>query len=911
MLNNGTSILQDESDEVIDDEQLGLSGNNNVNDTKLVLSESDIAKLSQVRTQGIPPDRLLAINSLLTDASLANNFSSVFNELLSFLRCRKKKKIKQDLQFIVFQDEKGRYSIVNSIESIHSNYALENQVLQGHVYICDICSLALVFPDGSVEREAFLSLVFNSTFSKKGTEISTLRVRCFSKDVIEYTDVSLNGESLWYALEHEDVLAVKVMSRVLNRLEKRNSILEKAIKSALLQVIQQRNNVSDNFLECVNHILEAKVEDFDLDAKENKNIAQMFKDFTRVVCDEESLLSRICKAAHENIIKTVCVVELERIKKAKAECAKTDLPEVQHSDVQDMQLVNMRYGTDNDNILCVLVRSDSISLLKLLFEKYKLDINAVNAYGYTVLHFAALYNAKKCAKFLLESDSKIFHQPSKSQLTPFHLAASTNSVEVLQLLAKHKPGAIYDRDSMGRNIMHHAAIGGALDTILCCLTLGVDVNAQATIYDSDGEIDEVVNTGRSCTALHFAIEEGKLDVVSCLLSCSDIDLSIKNSEGHTPITTVDRNGNNLLHQCVVSNKVGLLTKALLLGWQHIVSEKNNAGQTAFDLAIANGRVMCAVLLLQLLCEQLKCKGNEWKKIFESSDSNGNTLLHQAIASRNITLVKKILSFRDIKLMHANKDNETPLDVAIKTGNAEVISLLIKDSRQNLIFDNDNSYVIKLMHRGLITKEVYQIIKNRCLKKERCSYAKLGVSLILTFVLITCIAIFCILKYNKELQNAFGIGGNTQIFFIAITVFLLAIICMGCCLLGMYHIKLTEHEKLLRLEISDTRFFTSDNNSVSSASVSSGYVGTNISDKILSSASSTEGSGDKKMQDVMIDVNQDVINKTSERSQMRSNTSQRRHSIAAKRPDRLIHTQVSPSVKSVEQCANGTTLASLH
>ena len=902
MLNNGTSISQDENDS-----EIGSLSDNSSGGDKIVLCESDLAKLNQVKTQGIPSGRLHPLNRLLTDASLTSDFSIFFKELSSFLRCGKKKRIKQSCQFVIFKNEKGYYSIESSISSVYSSHGLVKQVLQGQLYVCDLGSLALVFPDDSEERESFLRLIFNSTFSQKETKISKFEIKCFSNDVVNYDAINLNEESLQYALEHEDVQAVKVISGFLNKLKERDNVLKKVIENALIKVIQRRNNVSDKFLECINCLLDIKIEAFDLDAEQNQTIAEKLRHFTRIVCGDDALLSRICKAAYENIVKVVCLVELEEAKRIKSECVRSGLLETHHCHDKDMRLVNMHYGPDKDNILFVLVQSDSIGLLKLLFEKYKLDVNTINTYGYTVLHFAALYNAKKCAKFLLESQSKIFCQPAKSQLTPFHLAAGSDSFSVLKLLARHKPDAIYDKDSMGRNIMHHAAIGGALNTLLYCLGLGIDVNAQAIVRNDDGEIDELMNAGRSCTALHFAIEEGKLGVVNCLLSCRDIDLSIKNSEGCTPITTVDRNGGNLLHQCVLFNDVGLLTKVLRLGWQRVILEKNCAGQTAFDLAIANGRTVCAGLLLPFLHEQLKCKGSEWKKIFESSDNNGDTLLHQAILSRNVTLVKKILSFHDIRLMDVNKDNETPLDIAIKVGSAEIISLLIKDNRQSLISESGSSYIMKLMNKGLMTRGIYQIIKSRCLKKERCSCAKLGVSFVLTFVLITCTAIFCILKYNQELQNAFGIDGNTQIFFIAITVFLLAVICVGCCLFATYHIKLTEREKLLHIEINDTHFSTAANSSVSAASVSSEYIDVHQS----SSAASTEESDEKETQNVIIKTHQGISKTALEKLTLKNSALQERRGTIHRRPSQLIYPRVSSSADLAGQVQNDITLTSLH
>ncbi|ABD44910.1 ankyrin repeat protein [Ehrlichia chaffeensis str. Arkansas] len=770
---------------------------NNFNDN-IVLSEEDITALSQMRTQGIPPERLVPINRLLANASREGNFSAFFSEILAFLKCGKKKKIKQNCQFLVYQDKVGCYSIVENIKSIYSCHAIEGEVLEGHLYVCDLGSLGLVFPDDSIDKEGFLKSIFSSTFGKQESRISKFAITCFSDGNINYQVVDYKKTSLQYALECEDVHAINIIYHSFTKLKEHDDVLQKVTESALLKVIQQQDIVSNAFLECVNCLLGFKTEGFDLNAEKNKSLVENLKNFTRVIRNNDKLLSRVCKGSYENIVKFICLIGLEELKRADQDYSGDGALRIHHR-----RMLGMSFGPDHDSILSILVQSDSVHLLKDVLSQHRFNINATNAYGYTVLHFAAIYNAKKCAKFLLGSRSKIIPKPAKSGLTPLHLAAGSNdSLDVLKLLIQYDPFAIHARDNMGRTIMHHAALGGSIDNLLLCINLGMDVNLQATVFNDDGEIDELTNTGRSCAPIHLAIEEGKLGIVSCLLSCCDINLSVVNSDGCTPITTVDHRGNNLLHQCVIAGNVELLSRALYLGWQDVILQENCEGKTAFDIAIQDNKIACAELLLPVLRNKLKYTEYGLQKIFENIDSNGNNLLHQAVATRRISLVKKILSCYNINLMSVNANKETALDIAIKTGSAEIVALLLADSRQSLVSRNGSSYVMKLMNKNLMTKEVCHIVKKRGVNRENSKYAKLFVSLMTVFVLITFIVIATIIECEKiiyEILNAIGKNGYTSICLIAIAVFILSIICISCCLCAKLRVKLSESGKLLKIE----------------------------------------------------------------------------------------------------------------
>ncbi|AHC39050.1 ankyrin repeat domain-containing protein [Ehrlichia muris] len=807
----------------------------------VVLSKEEKAQLGQLKTQGISPSRIVALNKLLADALADNDFTVFFQGLSSLLKCGKKERIRRNCRFIIYQNSAGYYVIVDSIQSVR---ALEVQAVGGRIYVCDLGSLGLIFPGDLPARDDFLRSIFSSTFNQEKSVISQIVFTCSRGNDVDYNVTDFYKGSLQYALEHGDSSAVRIICSSLSQFKECNSEVKKVAKGALIQIIEQQGEVSETFLECANSLLDFRTDGLDLNSEEDQSLQLQLERFVSCVRGNSVLLHRICKASYENIIKVIFHVELGELDKT-VDSDESHLLKAYHE-----RILGMGYGPDRDSIMSILVQSDSVNLLKILFDKYKLNVNAVNSYGYTALHFAAVYNAKKCAKFLLSKSSVVLNS-AKSGLTPLHLAAGSDSFSVLKLLIKHNADAVNVRDHMGRNIMHHAALSNKVDNLLLCLNIGMNVNSQATVYDEDGGIDELKNNARSCTPLHLAIEEGKLEVASCLLSCQDINLSIKNTEGYTPITAVDHNGNTLLHQAVMSGRVQLLLKALHLGWQEVILERNRTGNTAFGLAIERNDVACATVLFPYVYDHIKCEHHKLKTIFSMTDSNGNSLLHQAVAACRSTLVKKILSFSDVNVMSVNADGETPLDIAIRIGSVEMVSLLVADNRQSLFSRKGGSYVMELMKKNLLTAEIYKTIKRRTLKKERYCHSKLAISLMLTFTLITCAVVLCMIKFQDDLRSIFGtiVGaghGNTLIMGAAALV--LSIICVGCGIVGGLYIKLKAREKLIHVEISDTRPSNTldDLESVNSESSSNKYIKAYMNERSSPSESSDECESETRM-----------------------------------------------------------------
>lgn len=87
--------------------------------------------------------------------------------------------------------------------------------------------------------------------------------------------------------------------------------------------------------------------------------------------------------------------------------------------------------------------------------------------------------------------------------------------------------------------------------------------------NEESEYEEYVST--DWTALHFAVYQGNVDIVKTLLKHPDIDITIQDSRGNTPV-----------HFAVMFDKVEIL-ELLVDHDPSVQAIKNNDGETCLSL----------------------------------------------------------------------------------------------------------------------------------------------------------------------------------------------------------------------------------------------------------------------------------------------------------------------------------------
>ena len=168
--------------------------------------------------------------------------------------------------------------------------------------------------------------------------------------------------------------------------------------------------------------------------------------------------------------------------------------------------------------------SSIILELGALIEKR--GVNAKDKNGRTMLHFAALGNKVKKAKYLIDNGSQV-NAKDKNKNTPLHTAAIYGYQDIIKLLLD-KGSEVNLKNKKGLTPLHCAVMGGCEGIVRLLL-------------DHNAEIDATNNIGQA--PLHIAASLGYRDIVRLLLdNDAEMELKMRTRIGCFPF----RKGNILL-----------------------------------------------------------------------------------------------------------------------------------------------------------------------------------------------------------------------------------------------------------------------------------------------------------------------------------------------------------------------------
>jgi ankyrin repeat protein len=286
-------------------------------------------------------------------------------------------------------------------------------------------------------------------------------------------------------------------------------------------------------------------------------------------------------------------------------------------------------------------KRDQVNKLQKLLSKNKTWLEKRDKYPRTPLHSAARYGAFSAVKFLLDQGAD-FSVKEESGNTPLHLASIFRHVEIIDLLIQHKVD-VNRLNAQGQAPLSLAALYGNPESIKLLLASGAKIN----IRDADGN-----------TPLHIAVFYRQPENLEEILKANP-DIDAVNTEGYTPLHLAVRRPDN--------------EKAirLLLQQGADVSITDSTGRNA--LLVSVGFRMTEYI------ELLVSKGIN----INSQDDDGNTALHyplMKVLENKIFLprskeIVKILVERGADPYVRNKEGKSPMDLAVESGEDELINLL--------------------------------------------------------------------------------------------------------------------------------------------------------------------------------------------------------------------------------------------
>ena len=209
----------------------------------------------------------------------------------------------------------------------------------------------------------------------------------------------------------------------------------------------------------------------------------------------------------------------------------------------------------------------SFELIDVLIVDFKLNpCSVIDNYGNTPLHIAAYFGHKAIASLLIKHGCPVDSINFQGE-TPLHLICSsgvidpTYSFELINLFISKFKADITKTDAKGDQPIHKSAQAGCTSIIT---SLVFDYGCDPHARGSD-------NT----TLLHQALTKGHTPTANVLIEMFKLS-----------IHSIDRNGNTPLHLSSLFEQEESV-KLLLYNYHTPVFIRNNAGETAIDLANDN------------------------------------------------------------------------------------------------------------------------------------------------------------------------------------------------------------------------------------------------------------------------------------------------------------------------------------
>ncbi|WP_410541971.1 ankyrin repeat domain-containing protein [Wolbachia endosymbiont (group A) of Portevinia maculata] len=296
-------------------------------------------------------------------------------------------------------------------------------------------------------------------------------------------------------------------------------------------------------------------------------------------------------------------------------------------------LINNKYGSEQDSLLHLAAMIGEVNAVKYLIGK-GIDVNVRNTLHHTPLHLAAGIGHAEVVKILIrEGKAEIDVFDARNQ-TPMHYAVNNKKLEIVKLLLEL--GVDVNSTRIGQNSMKlspvHIAVSNTnyderdlcLDILKCLIK---EPNAQVNLQDYENK-----------TPLHYA---ERLKTIEVLLTREDIDPLIRDDNGKTPFDYAKPE----IKKALMSNKYGSEKNSLL----HLAAQKGEVElvesilKEEIDIDISNNKGLSPIYLAAE-------KGHlHVVKLLLKKGANYTPVLHLAIKSNNLELLKTLFKEKSIKL----------------------------------------------------------------------------------------------------------------------------------------------------------------------------------------------------------------------------------------------------------------------
>ncbi|PQQ05665.1 ankyrin repeat-containing protein [Prunus yedoensis var. nudiflora] len=358
-----------------------------------------------------------------------------------------------------------------------------------------------------------------------------------------------------------------------------------------------------------------------------------------------------------------------------------------------------------DRLVYEAATSGDVDLLKkiedgdespdVLYKKTPKDNN--------VLHIAAEFKQINFFNDIpLEYGSSLFWATNKKGNTPLHVAARVGCHEVVKFLIEHAQRMLIDpadQESGPADANAHKELlrktNSQKDTALHVAVRNGHVGVVTLLVEADPQLCSFTNSANE-SPLFLAVRNGSANIVLYILNESPVIPSFHGTNGvtalHMAVTRKHLTGKGIV-ETMVSKNHGIIREVDELGWTplHYAALGGNLEATKVLLRLDSDtsyildksglsalHVAAYAGCTKIMEEMIGCRPDT----FDLLNDKGQTILHAAVLGEQINAVNYILKNPKLAglINEVDDDGNTPLHLAARQHNRPIIRTLTDDRR---------------------------------------------------------------------------------------------------------------------------------------------------------------------------------------------------------------------------------------
>ena len=273
------------------------------------------------------------------------------------------------------------------------------------------------------------------------------------------------------------------------------------------------------------------------------------------------------------------------------------------------------------------------------------------------------------------------------------IACTAGNMDVVTYLFKTKSDLLTAKNNAGISAVHLSAFSRSVD-----LLRYLDSVTDITLRSENGR-----------TVLHYACQEGAIDMVKYLLDKHPYMMTIKDKRGKSPylvagfsgsvelvnflisrgydVMDKDSNGQTVLHNACDTGNVELV-QYLVENYSYMLTIRDKEGQTPYLVTGFSGSVDLVKFLVSRGCD------------VTDKDSGGWTVFHYACQGGKLKLAQYLVEKYPDILTIRDKTGQSPYLVAGFSGSVELVKFLISQGCDVMDTDSDGQTVLhKACYQG--------------------------------------------------------------------------------------------------------------------------------------------------------------------------------------------------------------------